>query len=432
MTSFQNAGSDAVAKKGQFIVPGVSTYYETPIVASHGEGPYLYDVNGNKYLDFFGGILTVSLGHAHSRVNAAVHRQIDKLVHTSTLYITEPMVELAETLARLTPEGLEMSFFTSSGTEANETAIAMARMATGNFEVIALRHGYSGRSSLAMTLTGQAPWRLGQPGLPGIVHAKNPYFYRSSLPVTEEQYIQSCLEDLEETIVTATSGRIAAILAEPIQGVGGFITLPDGYLKEVARIAHKYGGLLIVDEVQTGFGRTGKWFGVEHHNVAPDIMTFAKGMANGFPIGATIATQEVGKAYGGPTISTFGGNPVTMCAALETLAVIEEDHLVDNARIQGQRLREGLKRLQERYYIIGDVRGKGLMQGFEFVRDDKEPAADLATAFLEETKRQNLLVGKGGLYGNSIRIAPMLTVSSELIDAGLEAMGRAMEAVSKL
>lgn len=419
-------------QKEQYLVPAVSTYYEQPVVASHGSGNYLFDVDGTRYLDFFGGILTVSVGHAHPKVNAAVHEQIDKLVHSSTLYLNEPMLTLSERLAQLTPDGLEMSFFTSSGTEANETAVTMARMATGNFDVVALRHSYSGRSSLAATLTGQAPWRMGQPTTPGVIHAKSPYYYRCQLPISEEDYIAECLRDVEEAIATSTAGRIAAIIAEPIQGVGGFITLPDGYLLELSRLAHQYGGLLIVDEVQTGFGRTGKWFGVNHHNVIPDIMTFAKGMANGFPIGATIATRDVAEKYVGPTISTFGGNPVTMRAALATLDLIEEDNLVANAAREGQRLREGLSRLQQRYPAIGDVRGKGLMQGLEFVRANKEPAADLATAFLEATKKQGLLVGKGGLLGNTIRIAPMLTVSAEQVDDGLRAMEVALERMEAL
>jgi 4-aminobutyrate aminotransferase-like enzyme len=416
-------------RQKRYLVPGVTTYYQDPIVMERGDGCYLYDKDGVQYQDFFGGILTVSIGHAHPEINAAVSEQINKLVHVSTLYMTEPMIDLAERLAELTPGGLEMSFFTSSGTEANETAITMARLATRNYDVVALRHSYSGRSSLAMTLTGQASWRLGQPGTPGIVHAKNPYYYRCPYNISETEYLEECLRDLEESILTSTSGNIAAIIAEPIQGVGGFITLPDGYLKEVARIAHKYGGLFIADEVQTGFGRTGTWFGVNHHDVVPDIMTFAKGMANGFPIGATIATREVAEKYVGPTISTFGGNPVCMRAALATLQVIERDGLVENAAIQGKRLRDGLEKLQRQYPIIGDVRGKGLMQGMEFVRQDKEPAPDLASAFLEQTKENKLLIGKGGLYGNTVRIAPPLTVQATQVDVALEAMERALQAI---
>lgn len=413
-------------RKKQYIVPGVSTYYEEPIIMEHGSGCYLYDIDGKEYLDFFGGILTVSVGHANSKVNTAIIEQLQKVTHLSTLYVHEAMVKLGERLAKVTPGDLEMSFFTSSGTEANETAIAMARMATGYYDVVALRHSYSGRSALAMALTGQSSWRMGLSGTPGIVHARNPYYYRSHSPLSMDEYADECARDLEETIVTSTSGRIAAVILEPIQGVGGFITLPDSYLQQVAAITHKYGGLLIVDEVQTGFGRTGKWFGIEHAGVIPDIMTFAKGMANGMPIGATIATRAIGEKYIGPTIATFGGNPVSMCAALATLDVIEQEGLVENAQNRGASLRQGLEALQKQYPVIGDVRGRGLMQAMEFVRTEKEPAPDLVAEFFEYTKERHLLIGKGGLYGNAIRIAPPLTVSEEQVQTALHIMGEAL------
>ncbi len=415
-----------LARKQKFIVPGVTTYYEQPIVMDHGSGCYLYDVNGLEYLDFFGGILTVSVGHANEKVNAAVIDQVQKMAHTSTLYVNEPMVELAERLAKLTPGDLEMSFFTSSGTEANETAIAMARMATGHHEVVALRHSYSGRSELALSLTGQASWRRGIAGISGVVHARNPYLYRSGSQLSLEAYAHECARELEETIATSTSGRIAAVIVEPIQGVGGFIPLPDHYLQEIVEITHKYGGLLIIDEVQTGFGRTGKWFGIEHAGVHPDIMTFAKGMANGIPIGATIATREVGEKYVGPTIATFGGNPISMRAALATLEVIEEEGLVENAKLQGETLHQGLLELQRKYPLIGDVRGRGLMQAMEFVHEGKKPAPDLATEFLEYAKEGRLLLGKGGMYGNTIRIAPPLIVNEKQVSMGLKIMDGAL------
>ncbi|PWI57838.1 aspartate aminotransferase family protein [Sulfoacidibacillus thermotolerans] len=418
-----------IERKRQFLVPSVSTYYQQPLIMDHGRGCYLYDVDGVEYLDFFGGILTVSVGHANATVNAAVCDQLSKMSHVSTLYVNEPMVELAERLAKLTPGDLQMSFFTSSGTEANETAIAMARIATGHHEIVALRHSYSGRSALAMSLTGQSNWRMGLAGVPGIVHARNPYYFRSQTHLSEEEFAKECAKDLEETILTATSGRIAAVIVEPIQGVGGFITPPDLYFAEIAEIAHKYGGLLIADEVQTGFGRTGKWFGIEHSGVKPDLMTFAKGMANGIPIGATIATKEVGEKYTGATISTFGGNPVTMRAALATLDVIESENLVGNALVQGNRLRNGLEVLQKKYPIIGDVRGKGLMQAMEFVRGEKEPAADLVNEFFEYTKEERLLIGKGGLYSNAVRIAPPLIVQAEQVEDALERLDRALAKV---
>jgi len=426
-TESQTPTDTLLSRQKKYLVPGVSTYYDEPIVMDHGEGCYLYDSDDRRYLDFFGGILTVSVGHAQPQVNAAISDQISKVTHISTLYLHQSMVDLAERLAQMTPGELTMSFFTASGTEADETAVAMARLATGAYDVIALRHSYSGRSALAMTLTGQAPWRLGMSGVPGVTHAMNAYCYRCPFGRTPDSCGLECAKDMEETIRTSTSGRIAAVIAEPIQGVGGFITPPEDYFAEVARIVRKYGGLFIADEVQTGFGRTGKQFGIEHYGVEPDLMTFAKGLANGMPIGAVIATREVADAYRGPTISTFGGNPVAMRAALATLDVMSEQQLTDNARIQGQLLRAGLEELQLQYPVLGDVRGKGLMQGIEFVRANKEPAPDLVAEFFELTKEQGLLVGKGGLFGNTVRITPPLTVSSAQVKEALTIIRRALE-----
>ncbi|MBX5436080.1 MAG: aspartate aminotransferase family protein [Alicyclobacillaceae bacterium] len=421
--------ADALDRKRAYLTPNVTTYYQEPIVMDHGDGCYLYDAQGKRYLDFFGGILTVSVGHAHPQVNQAVADQLQRLTHVSTLYLTEPMLALAERLAKITPGRLQKSFFTSSGTEANETAIAMARTATGSYEVLALRHSYSGRSALAMTLTGQSAWRMGMHGVPGVVQVMNAYCYRCPFGRTPDTCGLECAKDVEETIRTATSGRVAGVIAEPIQGVGGFITPPDAYLQELARIVRKYGGLFISDEVQTGFGRTGKRFGIEHAGVEPDVMTFAKGLANGVPIGATIATPEVADHYDAPTIATFGGNPVSARAALATLDVMEQQQLTENARVQGVFLREGLEELQKRYRILGDVRGRGLMQGLEFVRSDKQPAPDLVGEFLERTKAEGLLIGKGGLYGNTVRIAPPLTVTRSQVQDALDAMERALRAM---
>lgn len=421
---------DLSERQKKYLVPGVGTYYRDPLVLTSGEGRHVQDADGHRYLDFFGGILTVSIGHAHPAVTQAVSDQASKLVHTSTLYVTEPMVQLAERLAALTPGKLQKSFFTTSGTEANETAITMAQLATGNQEVVALRHSYSGRSQVGMGLTGQADWKLASSGMSlPIRHAHNAYCYRCPFGKTPDSCGLECAKDLDEFIRTSTSGRIAALVAEPIQGVGGFITPPAHFFEETVAIARRYGALFIDDEVQTGFGRTGLPFGIDHYGVTPDLMTFAKGLANGFPIGATIATEEVAQHYIGPTISTFGGNPVSMRAALATLDVMRTEQLTDNARVLGQRFREGLDALSDRYPVIGDVRGKGLMQGLEFVWRDKKPAPELAVAFLEAVREQSLLVGKGGLYGNVIRLAPPMTVTRDEIDHALQAMDAAMSAL---
>lgn len=419
--------NDLIKRQKEFLVPGVSTYYRDPLVITHGQGRQVVDSSGTSYLDFFGGILTVSVGHSHPAITAAVADQASRLVHTSTLYVTEPMVDLAEKLAQITPGNLRQSFFSTSGTEANETAVTMAQLATGHSDVMALRHSYSGRSQWTMGLTGQAVWKLGGSGMAlPIRHTHNAYCYRCPFKQTPDRCGLECARDMEEFVRTGTSGRLAAFIAEPIQGVGGFITPPPSFFQEVVGIARKYGALFIDDEVQTGFGRTGKWFGIEHYGVTPDIMTFAKGLANGLPIGATVTTPEVAAVYQGPTISTFGGNPISMRAALATLGVIEQDNLTHNARVVGDYLRAGLEALADQYPIIGDVRGKGLMQGLEMVRRDKEPAADLAVEFLERTKDHGLLLGKGGIYGNVMRVAPPMTVTVSEVDEALRAMKSAL------
>ncbi len=412
------------------LAPGVAPYYQEPLVIERGEGRYVEDAQGRRYLDFFGGILTVSIGHAHPAVTGAVADQLGKVVHTSTLYISPPMIQLAERLSQWTPQDLNVSYFTTSGTEANETAITMAQLATGRQEVIALRHSYSGRSHLAMGLTGQAPWKLGTGGLGAPVrHAHNAYCYRCPFGKRPDSCGLECAADFEEFIKTSTSGSPAAYIAEPIQGVGGFITPPASFLYETVKTARRHGALFIDDEVQTGFGRTGTAFGIDHSGVVPDFMTFAKGLANGLPIGATVTRRDIAEHYRGPTISTFGGNPLSMRAALATLGVMEQEKLVDHSKAMGEMLREGLEELSDRFPIMGDVRGRGLMQGVEFVRHDKEPAPDLAVAFLEACRRQNLLVGKGGLLNNTIRIAPPMTVTaSEMADA-LAGMRAALDEV---
>ncbi len=419
-----------VQKHKQYIFQALGNYYKEPLVAVKGEGKYLYDDAGRQYLDFFGGILTVSVGHCHPEVTKRIVEQATQLQHASTCYVIPPMVELAERLAKLTPGSLQKSFFTNSGTEANETAVLLAKIFTDRQEIVALRHGYSGRSMLAMSLTGHASWRSGGTHILGIKHAHTPYCYRCAFGHTYPNCDLDCARDLEELIKTETSGSIAAFLAEPIQGVGGFITAPKEYFKVAVPIIRKYGGLFICDEVQTGWGRTGgKMFGIEHYGVEPDIMTFAKGLANGSPIGATIARAEIADAWKGPTISTFGGNPVSMAAALATLGVIEKENLPYNAEVVGNRLKQGLLGLQQKYSCIGDVRGMGLMLGMEIVHEHKEPAADIVAQIFEKTKELGLLIGKGGLYGNVLRITPPLNITATDADEAVGLLDKAFAAL---
>jgi 4-aminobutyrate aminotransferase len=414
-------------KHQEYLFPCVSNYYETPLPIQKGEGVYVYDWEGNKYLDFFGGILTVSIGHCQPEIVGEVEDQIHTLQHTSTLYPTLPMVMLAEKLAQITPGKLKKCFFTNSGTEAIEMAILSAQLHTGAREVVALRHGYHGRSFLAMNLTGHASWRAGGNYFPGITHALSPYCFRCEFGATYPNCEIECAKDIEELIKTTTSGKIAAFIAEPIQGVGGFITPPKEYFQIAVGIIRKYGGLFISDEVQTGFGRTGgKMFGIEHWGVEPDLMVFAKGLANGAPIGATIATPEVADSFKALSISTFGGNPVSTRGGLATLTYIEEHDLVNHVEKVGTYLKMRLLELKDKYPLIGDVRGKGLMIGLELVKEKKEPAINEILQLFENTKKRRLLIGKGGLYGNVVRIAPPMTVDQGRIDEAIKILDQSL------
>ena len=417
-------------KQQQFLFPGTINYYAEPLVLASGDGLWLTDIEGERYLDFFGGILTVSLGHCHPAVNEAVIEQLGRLGHTSTLYPNEWLVTLAEKLAELTPGPLMQSFLSNSGTEADETAILLARAhAGGGGDIIALRHCYSGRSQLAMNLCGHAKWRILDSNVAGIKHAHAPYCYRCALGLEYPSCGVRCATDLEELIATETNGRIAAFIAEPILGVGGFIVPPKEYFEIAVEIVRRHGGIFICDEVQTGWGRTGGTLnGIEHWGVEPEVMTFAKGMANGLPIGATITTEAVAKSLEGLTISTFGGNPISMVAALATIRVLEEENVVERSRVLGDRLAAGLRALAERYPAIGEVRGMGLMQAMEMVEDPltRAPSAGKANALLEECRKEHMLVGKGGLYGNVLRLTPPMLIKETEIDDALDRLGRAL------
>jgi alanine-glyoxylate transaminase/(R)-3-amino-2-methylpropionate-pyruvate transaminase len=427
---------EARAKHEEFLFPSCANYYAEPIVLESGKGARLRDLDGRGYLDFFGGILTVSLGQCHEGVNRALHAQIDRLGHTSTLYPTLPIVDLAEKLVSLAPGEIKKAFFTTSGTEANETAVAAAQVHTGRQEVIALRHGYSGRSLLAQSLTAHSAYRAVSTQVAAVKHAHAPYCYRCPFGLEYPSCEVRCARDIEELIQTTTTGEIAGFLAEPILGVGGFIPAPDGYFEIAVGIIKKYGGLFICDEVQTGFGRTGtKMWGIEHHEgVFPDIMTMAKGIANGLPLGATLATAAIADSWKGGNISTFGGNPISAAAANATIDAIVSEKLADNAERMGKVLREGLGTLKAKYpKTIGDVRGKGLMQALELVKDetakDRTPSPEATLRIFEETKSRGLLIGKGGLYGNTVRIAPPLNVTRADVEEAIGILDRSFAAI---
>jgi 4-aminobutyrate aminotransferase len=433
------ATTDAASvKQGfkEYLFKAAAPYYDDPIVLARGEGMRVWDTQAHEYLDFFSGILTTAVGHCHPDVTARIQQQVATLGHTSTLYLTEHAVDMARRLAEIAPGKLQKTFFTNSGTEAVETAIVLACMYTGRSEIIALRYGYSGRSILATNLTAHSAWRPLPTTVPGIKHALSPYPYRCPF---KSPCDASCVDafgrDLEELIVTTTNGKPAAFMAETIQGVGGYIVPPPGYFQRMVEIIHQYGGVFICDEVQAGFGRTGgKWFGIEHWNVEPDIMVMAKGLASGMPVGATITRPEIADAWTAKTISTFGGNPISMAAAIATNEVMVRENVPARAAARGKQLRSGLDELGRKHGWIGDVRGMGLMQALEIVEDkqSKTPSPKKAKALLEATKDEGLLIGLGGLNGHVIRMGPSLLVTEEETADALARMGRACAKVDRL
>ena len=420
--------SETVRKHKEFIFPAVANYYQEPLPLVRGSGMYVWDEKGDQYLDCFGGILTVSVGHANPAVIKAVAEQVASIAHMSGVYPHANQSNLAEKLAEITPGRLKKTFFTNSGTEANDTAVLAAKIFTKRQEIVVLRHGYSGRSATALSAVGHAPWKPIASQVAGFTHAHAPYCYRCPFHLKFPECGLKCAEDIEELIRTTTTGEIAALMAEPILGVGGFITPPPGYFEKAVEITRNHGGIFICDEVQTGWGRTGeKWFGIEHWDVEPDIITSAKGLGNGAPIGVTIANPEIADAFPGMTISTFGGNPVSTAAGLAVIKEIEDKNLRDNAKVVGDHLKSKLEELKEKHPALGDVRGLGLMVGVEVVRDPvtKEPAPDIVGRIFEETKRQRVLIGRGGLYGNVLRLGPPLIATKADIDILVAALDQA-------
>ncbi|MER7012670.1 aspartate aminotransferase family protein [Saccharopolyspora sp. NPDC000359] len=404
-----------LAKRHRAVLPEwLALYYDEPIDVERGEGRHVQDAEGNRYLDFFGGILTTMTAHALPEVTAAVREQAGKVLHTSTLYLNRPMVELAERVAELSGIDDPRVFFTTSGTEANDTALLLATAHRGSNQVLALRNSYHGRSFSALAVTGNRSWSPTSlsPVQTAYVHGSR----RRGTPLADlpdAEFTDACVADLED-VLDQLHGTVACLIAEPIQGVGGFAVPPDGLFARFKEVLDRHGILWISDEVQTGWGRTGEHFwGWQAHDDrgAPDIVTFAKGIGNGLSIGGVIARAEVMNSVRANSISTFGGSPITAAGALANLDHLIAHDLQGNAARVGAVLREQLDAAVGRIPAVVDVRGKGLMIGVELVRPGGAAAPELATEVLEETRRRGLLIGKGGLDGNVLRIAPPLSLT---------------------
>ena len=411
-----------IDKKKKYIMPCLAHFYKEPRQFVKGSMQYLYDSEGKKYLDCFAGVSVINCGHCNPEINAKVAEQVNTLQHVCNIYLTENFVNLAEKLAEVTPGDLQKSFFCSTGTEANEGAALLAQIYTGRNEFIALRNGLHGRTKLTMSLTGIGMWRTDPNPVGGISFAPNPYCYRCPLGKKYPECDLACANAVEDIIKTATSGQPAAFIAESIQGNAGIVVPPKGYFQRVKEILSHYGALFIADEVQTGFARTGKMFAIENFDVVPDIMSMAKALGNGAPISAFISTAEIADKYTRPGASTLGGNPVSSTAGLAVLEYIEEHKLMENANARGQQLRAGLRELQKKHPIIGDIRGLGLMDGAEFVKPDDSPAPEELDSVLEAMKDRGFIIGKNGIGRNVMAFQPPLVITEENINEVLNAL----------
>ncbi|HLA64930.1 MAG TPA: aspartate aminotransferase family protein [Rhodothermales bacterium] len=424
---------EVLALRKRYANPAIFTLYGDPLMVVEGFMQYLFDETGRRYLDLFGGIVTVSCGHSHPAIVGRIEEQLHLIQHTTTIYLHPNFPLLAEKLASKMPEGLEVTYFVNSGSEANDLAITMARLYTGHDDVVALRNGYHGGSPTAMGLTSHHTWKYPTQAGPRVHHAVCPDPYRSPYGGTPEEIAEQSVEDIRGLIRYSTPGRIAAFIAEPMQGVGGVTHGAPNYLGRAYEVAREYGGLCIADEVQTGFGRTGDhYWGFQNYGVTPDIVVMAKGIGNGAPLAAVTTTREIAQTLAQRVhFNTYGGNPISMAAGLAVLDVIEADGLQENCRVVGGRFKAGLQKLMERHPLIGDVRGKGLMLGVELVRDraTKEPAKAETAQVLEELRTLGVLIGKGGLDGNVLRIKPPMCLTAADVDFALEALDHALAAV---
>jgi alanine-glyoxylate transaminase/(R)-3-amino-2-methylpropionate-pyruvate transaminase len=428
--------SEVLALRRKYVNPALFTLYRDPLMIVEGKMQYVFDETGRRYLDLFAGIVTVSCGHCHPKVLQRVQEQSATLQHATTIYLHPNLSLLAQKLASKMPPGLEVTYFVNSGSEANDLAVTMARLFTGNTDVIALRNAYHGGSPSSIGLTSHHTWKHPVPGPAGVHHALSPDPAMSPLTGTAEEIASKSAADIRELIRYSTPGKIAAFIAEPIQGVGGVTRGAPNYFRDAYSIAREYGGLCIADEVQTGFGRTGEhYWGFQNYGVIPDIVTMAKGIGNGVPLAAVTTRKEIADALTSRIhFNTFGGNPVSMAAGLAVLEVIDEDGLQENARKVGARLLQGLRRLQKSHRLLGEVRGMGLMLGVELVADraTRTPAGAETLEVLEAAREMGVLMGKGGLDGNVLRIKPPMCITLEDADFAVDVLDRSLAAVDRV
>jgi 4-aminobutyrate aminotransferase/(S)-3-amino-2-methylpropionate transaminase len=425
--------SDTIRKYQDYVITSFVKAVQ-PVVIASASGATIHDVSGREFIDCFAGISVVNAGHCNPKVDAAAKTQIDKLVHCcSYIYHSQPTADLAEKMAQITPGRLKKTFFANSGAEGIEGAMKVARLFTGKHEIISLQQSFHGRTWGTLSITGnQGRKKRGGPYAPGIAFAPAPYAYRSPWPNDPEKFATHCARTLEEVIRFSTAGDVAAFIAAPVMGEGGIIVPPQNYFREVKEVLDRHGILFIADEVQSGFGRTGKMFAIEHYGVEPDILVTAKGIANGFPLGAFTTRDEIAAAFRpGDHLSTFGGNPVSCAAALANIQFFEEEHLCEQSAEKGRYAMTRLQTLQRSLPIIGDVRGLGLMIGIELVKDDAlTPAAAEAEAVRDGCFKAGVLVGVGGTNGNVLRLQPPLVITQEQLETALEVLGAALTEVN--